>query len=157
MDKALGISEDYAGGVGILASVAPHHNPAVGRSARGSGGAGPQVDQIAGMAHPLVEDAARKIPVEPELEIHARIESLIRPVEQPAFPVRILLLQLLHGFRPLMPARHVDVPFLRDLDDAPDASRLDQVADRQLVGLRTMLRAHLDYLLRSLYAGARLL
>lgn len=71
----------------------------------------PEVDQVAAVAHPLVEDAGGEILVQAKFQVDMRVEGLIRLAEQPSLPICVFFAQF--GFavvQPLLPL-HITVLF----------------------------------------------
>src|SRR5262249_10812573 len=89
-----------------------------------------------------IRNAAGKIFVEAELEVHSRIKRPGRFFEQPATPVRILFPNLA-DFRTTAPAWAVVVPNDLDLADLPERAGLDKIADGDLIRFAAMLRSDL--------------
>ena len=128
------------------------------------------------MAHPLIEDSGGVILVKTELEVDVRIEGPMRLTQQPPLPVGILFaqfgLRFEEPFAPLHvailhhlaggagivlhepPPFHIDIPLLFNMNDLTYAPRTDNVSNGQLVRLATMLRPHLNHLLRGLHSIA---
>src|SRR5262249_26163463 len=98
------------------------------------------VNQVNPVAHPLIRDAAGKIFVEAELEVHSRIKRPGRFFEQPAKPVRILFPNFA-DFRTTAPAWAVIVPTHLYLADLPERDGLDKVGDGDLIGFAAVLRS----------------
>src|SRR5579862_4724219 len=63
--------------IGIISSVLPNEDSSTGDDAFRIRLIGPQVNHVATVAKPLIEDSRREIFIQPELEIYMRIEGAI--------------------------------------------------------------------------------
>ena len=129
--------------VGVLAAVVPGEDAAVRHDRARRLIVHEEVHEIDAVAHPLVGDAARELPVEAELEVQLRIEGTVRLRHQPRLPVRVLLADLLH-LGTAAPARAVVVPHDLVLAHVAEGAAAQDLARGQLVRLAAMLRADLD-------------
>src|SRR6185437_1299312 len=84
--KSLGVSDRGDTGIGIFAIVVPYEDAAVRYHTCGIIRIRPEVDEVASMAQPLVEDSCRVVLVQAKLEVFVRIEWLVWLAQQPAIP-----------------------------------------------------------------------
>src|SRR5208283_872015 len=142
-EEALGIFEQGVESVGIFATIGPGKNATVSDDGAGRVLVSEPVDQIDGVAHPLIGDAAGEFLVEAKFAIEARVERAHGLVEEPALPVRIGFAEL-GDFRASAPARAMIIPDNFNFRDVAEFAAPDQGVSEFLVRLAAMLRANLD-------------
>src|ERR1700678_4669621 len=94
IEKSLRIDDGRDAGIGIVPSVFPGEDTAVGNDTFRIRFIGPKMNQIAAVAEPLIEDAGREVFIEPELEIYMRVERTIGFPQQPPLPVGVFFSKL---------------------------------------------------------------
>src|SRR5262249_44250779 len=87
------VIEDRRHRVGIDAPVAPTVYAALRDDAARTLKAGDEMQRVNLMDHPLVWNARRIWPIQPEFDVLSRIESLLRAINHEAFPVRVFRTQ----------------------------------------------------------------
>src|SRR5579872_2090584 len=97
---------------------------------------------VDGVAHPLVRNAAGKLPVQTKLKISLRIKGPLGLGHQPGLPICVLLPDLLY-LRPPAPTWTVIIPDDLHLAYITEGSAPRYVMSRDLVRLAPMLCAHL--------------
>src|SRR5580700_10611970 len=137
------------------------------------------MNQIAAVAEQLVKYPGGKVLVKPEFKIKVGVKWPIWFAQQPALPVSVLFAELgfstieptlplhlqvlqhlwrLAGIHPdKTPTLLIDVPLLFDGNDVADLSRPNDVPHCQRIRLATVLRSHLNDLLRRLHDFASFL
>src|SRR4029079_16135999 len=83
-------------GIRVLTSVVPREHAAMRHDRPCRRRVHEEVDEIDAVAHPLIGNAARELPIEPELEVELWIEWTIRLGHQSRLPVRVLGANQLH-------------------------------------------------------------
>src|SRR4051794_2725263 len=96
------------------------------------------------MAHPLIRDTARELPVQPEFEIEPRVERTVGLAHQKPIPIGVLFADLLYLGTP-PPAWTVIVPHHLHLAHASQRARYDGFLSGILVCLAAMLGTHLHH------------
>src|SRR5262249_61751216 len=94
--KPLHIGEKTRDGLELPPPVMPSKTTAIGNNRLWIFFVQKEMAEVNAMTHPLIADAAGKVPIQTKFEIELRIERPVRLSHQPGAPIRVLLANLLH-------------------------------------------------------------